>query len=79
MSETDILLKMLMGTTMTQAALFRFLLDEKLIDRDRLMAFLQKQGERWGKNASDVELLPLVVIKTALESTEEPLFPATFH
>ena len=77
--DTDDLLRMLMGATMTQVALFRFLLEEKIIDRDRLVAFLQKQGEKWGATATVEDLLPLVVIKTALESNEEPAFPKTFH
>jgi hypothetical protein len=70
----DELLQML-----TQVAIFRFLIEERMIDRDRLVRSLEKRGQVWGKTASDEALLPLVALVTALGSDEEPEFPTTFH
>jgi hypothetical protein len=73
------LLDLVMGATMTQTALCRFLIEEKVIDRGRLVAFLEARGKSWGKTASDEALLPLVILKMAVEPDEETAFPATFH
>jgi hypothetical protein len=75
----DGILEMIAGATMTQVAILRFLIEEGLIDRGRLMAFLEKRGTMWGKTASDEALTPLVAIVTAIASVEEPEFPKTFH
>jgi len=79
MKEEDRLLQMILGSTMTQAVLFRFLLKERLIDRERLLTFLEERASVWGKTASDEALLPLAAIRTALQSDEEPSAPKTFH
>jgi hypothetical protein len=80
MKNIENLMQMALGATMTQVALCRFLLREKVIDRDRLLAFLEERGQRWGKSASDEALVPLVTIIAALQTDEEAeAFPATFH
>ena len=40
--QTDELLQMIVGSTMTQVALMRFLVQEKVINRDKLVKFLEK-------------------------------------
>lgn len=79
MKDIENLMHIALGATMTQVALCRFLFREKVIDRDRLMVFLEDRGQRWGKTASDEALLPLVMIIAALQTDEEVEFPQTFH
>jgi hypothetical protein len=79
MEQQDGLLQMLLGSVMTQVAVLRFLLQEKIIDRKRLLDFLQQRGQTWGKTATDEALIPLVTLVTALEPDEEPEFPKTIH
>jgi hypothetical protein len=69
----------LSGAVMTQVAILRFLVEEGVIDRGRLVAFLEKRGTMWGKTASDAALIPLLAIVTAIASAAEPEFPETFH
>src|ERR1700730_6357362 len=69
------LMHMVLGATMTQVALCRFLIRESIIDRSRLLAFLEKRGVHWSKNSSDEALLPLVTILTRVKPVEEPDFP----
>lgn len=80
MQDKESLLQIAMGATMTQVAICRFLIREKVIDRDRLLSFLADRGQRWGKTASGEAMLPLVVITAALQTDEEAeTFPGTFH
>jgi hypothetical protein len=52
-------LHMLLGATITQVALSRFFIRERIIDGQRLIAFLEERGVQWSKTASDDALLPL--------------------
>ena len=69
------LMHMVLGATMTQVALCRFLIGESVIDRQRLLAFLEKRGVQWSKTSSDEALLPLVTVLTRIKPVEEPDFP----
>jgi hypothetical protein len=69
------LMHMLLGATMTQVALCRFLIGENVIDRQRLLAFLEKRGVQWSKTSSDEALLPLVTVLARVKPVEEPDFP----
>jgi hypothetical protein len=66
---------MVLGATMTQVALCRFLIEESVIDRERLIDFLEQHGVRWSKTSSDEALLPLVTVLTRVKAAEEPDFP----
>jgi hypothetical protein len=78
-SEADQILDLLMGAIMTQVALCRFLIRENTVQKRELLAYLDERGQTWGKTASVVALLPLVTLKAALESAQEPNFPTTLH
>ena len=69
------LMHMVLGATMTQVALCRFLIEESVIDRRRLIAFLEKRGIQWSKTGSDEALLPLVTVLTRVQAGKEPDFP----
>ena len=69
------LLHMVLGATMIQVALSRFLIRESIIDGQRLIAFLDERGAQWSKIASDDALLPLVTLVTRIKGAEEPDFP----
>src|ERR1700730_14910800 len=69
------LMHMVLGATMTQVALCRFLIAEGVIDRQRLLAFLEKRGVQWSKTSSDEALLPLVTVLARVKPVEEPDFP----
>jgi len=69
------LMHMVLGATMTQVALCRFLIGEGVIDRQRLLAFLEKRGVQWSKTSSDEALLPLVTVLARVKPVEEPDFP----
>src|SRR6266542_4231297 len=69
------LMHMVLGATMTQVALCRFLIRESVIDRRRVLAFLEDRGVQWSKTSSDEALLPLVTVLTRIKSVEEPDFP----
>src|SRR5438105_15938895 len=71
------LMHMVLGATMTQVALCRFLIRESVIDRRRLLVFLEERGIQWGKTSSDEALLPLVTILTRVKTAEEPDFPVS--
>jgi hypothetical protein len=69
------LLHMILGATMTQVALSRFLIREGIIDGQRLIDLLDQRGVQWSKTASDDALLPLVTLMTRIKGAEEPDFP----
>ena len=69
------LLHMILGATMTQVALCRFLIREDITDRQRLLTFLEERGVQWSKTSSDEALLPLITILTRVKAAEEPDFP----
>jgi hypothetical protein len=69
------LMHMILGATMTQVALSRFLIREGIIDGGRLVVFLEERGVHWSKIASDEALLPLVTLVTRVRGPEEPDFP----
>src|SRR5436190_19100739 len=69
------LLHMILGATMTQVALCRFLIREDIMDRQRLLTFLEERGVQWSKTSSDEALLPLITILTRVKAAEEPDFP----
>src|SRR5437588_9036243 len=71
------LMHMILGATMTQVALCRFLIRESVIDRQRLLIFLEKRGVQWSKTSSDEALLPLVTVLTRVKPLEEPDFPVS--
>jgi hypothetical protein len=71
------LMHLVLGTTMTQVALCRFLIRESIIDRRRLLTFLEDRGVEWTKTSSDEALLPLVTILSRVKSVEEPDFPVS--
>src|ERR1700694_5606128 len=73
------LMHMVLGATMTQVALCRFLIRESVIDRRRLLAFLEDRGVQWSKTSSDEALLPLVTVLTRIKPAEEPDFPASLR
>jgi hypothetical protein len=70
------LMHMVLGATMAQVALCRFLIRESVIDRRRLLIFLEDRGVQWSKTSSDEALLPLVTILSRVKPVEEPDFPA---
>jgi hypothetical protein len=72
-------MELILGSLMVQASLYRFLVKEKIVDRDRLLAFFEERGQSWGKTASDLALLPLSTVAAILGATEEPAFPQTLH
>src|SRR5438105_15737110 len=71
------LMHMILGATMTQVALCRFLTRESIIDRRRLLTFLEDRGIQWSKTSSDEALLPLVTILSRVKAVEEPDFPVS--
>src|SRR2546423_14250566 len=71
------LMHMVLGATMTQVALCRFLIRESIIDRRRLLTFLEDRGIQWTKTSSDEALLPLVTILSRVKAVEEPDFPVS--
>ena len=69
------LMHMILGATMTQVAICRFLIRETRIDRQRLLMFFEECGMKWSKTSSDEALLPLITILTRVKLADEPDFP----
>ena len=73
-SEADQIMEYSMGTTMTQVALCRFLIREKVIQKDRLLAYLDERAAAWSQTASTESLLALSTLIEGLDSEGEPPF-----
>ena len=73
------LMESILGALMVQVSMYRFLVKENVIDRDRLLAFLAERGEAWGKTATAEALFPLATVMSVLAAKEEPAFPQTVH
>ena len=71
------LMHIILGTTMTQVAICRYLVQEGIIEQQGLLAFLEQRGIQWSKTSSDEALLPLVTILSRVKLADEPDFPVT--
>jgi hypothetical protein len=67
------------GGMMTQVALCRFLIDEGIIDRSKLLAWLDAKRRRWEPTAGPAGTAAVRILMTGVASQREPEFPKTLH
>jgi hypothetical protein len=71
--------EILAGSLTLQMVLWRFLVRERIIDRDRLVACLAERAAAWQPTATEEAMLPLSMVLAALLDEAEPPAPASLH
>jgi hypothetical protein len=71
--------KLFGGSVMTQVAICRFLVDEGIIDRARLVAYVDKKRKLWEKAAGPEGGVAAQILLTGVASEKEPEYPKTLH
>jgi hypothetical protein len=67
------------GSIMTQVAVCRFLIQEGVIDREKLVAWVDVKRQLWEDSAGPVGGAAARVFLTGIASEHEPEFPKTMH
>lgn len=73
------MLNLILGSLMVQVTMYRYLVRENVLDKQKLFAFLEERGASWGKTASDEALFPLATVMAMLSAKEEPDEFPTLH
>jgi hypothetical protein len=69
----------LLASMTLEVVLWRFLVREKIIDRDRLLACLSERAEAWQQTASEEVMAPILMLMAGIVAPHEPTVPQTFH
>jgi hypothetical protein len=67
------------GSVMTQVAICRFLINEGIIDRGRLVAWIDAKRKLWEASAGPEGGVAAQIFLTGVSSEKEPEFPRTLH
>jgi len=78
MKTQDELLQIVLGSLMVQVSMYRFLLRENVMEKDKLLQFLAERAVSWEQNASSDAMFPLETVMAMLAAKEEPKIP-TLH
>jgi hypothetical protein len=69
----------LLASMTLEVVLRRFLVREKIIDRDRLLACLNERVEAWQETASEEVMAPILMLMAGIVAADEPTVPQTLH
>jgi len=78
-TEKQIWKMILGGSIMTQVALCRFLIDEGVIERGKLVAWMDTKRALWEQSAGPAGGVAARIFLTGIASEKEPEFPKTLH
>ena len=78
-AEKQIWKMVLGGSVMTQVALCRFLIDEGIIERAKLVSWMDAKRVLWESGAGPAGGVAAKILLTGIASEKEPEFPTTLH